>query len=223
MILSVQLRSRSNPLTLLTVFHSSWAVDSCQPDRLAFIIHHSSGPARKGDSELMPRVHHSYGRKSQTAVSARNLPAVKGSNFRLHSSGFCSALFASDLLWMSPESVCKCAWKLTDVWCTSIYIFLKNNHPQDLFLTCVCTEEISRPGVPQSFTLAALVSEVAHCTVSSASDLVGARLPALSSDLQVGLSQVISKWGDAQREWQSQDPNFIYSLCHPINLWPIVC
>lgn len=219
MILSVQLRSRSNLLTFLTVFHSSWAVDSCQPDQVAFSIHQSSGPSRKRDSELMPRVHLSCGQKSQTAISARNLPAVKGSNFRLHSSGFYSALFISDLLWMSPESV----WKLTDVWCTSTYLFLKNNHPQDVFLTCVYTEEISRPGVPQSFTLAALVSEVAHCTVSSASDLVGARLPALSSYLQVGLIQVISKWGDAQREWQNQDPNFIYSLCHPINLWPIVC
>lgn len=62
-----------------------------------------------------------------------------------------------------------------------------------MFLACVCTQEISRPGVPQSSTLAALVNEVAHCTVSSTSDLVGARLPALSSDLQVGLGQVISK------------------------------
>ena len=62
-----------------------------------------------------------------------------------------------------------------------------------MFLACVCTEEINRPGMPQSFTLAVLASNVDHCTVSSALDLVGARLPAPPSDLQVELSQIISK------------------------------
>ena len=95
MILSVQLRSRSNLLTLLTVLHSSWAVDSCQPDQLAFSIHQSSGPARKPDSELMPGVHLSYGRKSQTAVSARNPPAVKGST-AVASALNCSYLTSSE-------------------------------------------------------------------------------------------------------------------------------
>lgn len=85
--------------------------------------------------------------------------------------------------------------------------------------------------MPQSFTLAVLASNVDHCTVSSVSDLVGARLPAPPSDLQVELSQIISKWGDAQREQQSQDPKLARRNDTQIHLyivsfyksWPTVC
>lgn len=57
-----------------------------------------------------------------------------------------------------------------------------------MLLACVCTQEISRPGMTNSFILAVLASDVDHCTISSASKLVGARLPAPPSDLQVELS-----------------------------------
>lgn len=57
-----------------------------------------------------------------------------------------------------------------------------------MFLACVCTQETSRPDTSNSLILAVLVSDVDHYIVSSASELVAARLLAPPSDLQVELS-----------------------------------
>lgn len=66
----------------------------------------------------------------------------------------------------------------------TLQILEKNNNPQDMFLACVWTEEISRIGMTNSLTSAVLLRDVnhSHKQIRLVSELVGARLPAPPSD-----------------------------------------
>lgn len=160
--------------------------------------------------------------ESHKQLSQPKPPSYFSGNFRLHSHGFCPALFQclTSSEWVLrvsvnvPENLQMCGvCKFTYSW--------KNNHPQDMFLACVCTQEISRPGVPQSSILAALVNEVAHHTVSS----IGSGRGQASSSIfrfASGTWQVISKWGEGRENGRAKTQLHLY-IVSSYKMYDLLC